>query len=229
MTNILIVEDDRDQLENYCTALTRQGFAVQPYEDDAQVRQQLKQPPAIALLDVHLGSNPDAGFELCQWLLQRFPQLPVLFLTSRTDEIDQIFGLRLGAWDYLTKPVSLRLLGEKVAAILKRAQRVSEFVTSGKEELDLELDISGARARWKGQPLNLTVTELMILEALISEVGALVSFDTLAQKTRQSVVTNNTLSTHIRHLRNKLKAVDPGFDRLASVYGQGYRWQLDDA
>ncbi|RDE25239.1 response regulator [Motiliproteus coralliicola] len=227
---ILIVEDDPDQLQNYSDALCSSHYQVRAFDSDQQVREQLDAEPDIALLDIHLGSNPDAGFELCQWLLGRYPDLPVLFITSRSDEIDQIFGLRLGAWDYLTKPVSLMLLREKVAAILKRARKLSEVVSdrsAGQDELESELalDISGARAMWRGLPLNLTVTELLIVEALVNAEGAVVSFDALAQKTRQTVVTNNTLSTHIRHLRNKFKAVDPDFDRLVSVYGLGYRWQ----
>tara|TARA_R110002094_G_scaffold103811_4_gene103330 strand:+ start:2119 stop:2811 length:693 start_codon:yes stop_codon:yes gene_type:complete len=223
---ILVVEDDPDQLLNYSYALQQRGYTVLGCSDSCQAEQQLQlQPPAIALLDVHLGTNPDAGFEFCQRLLSRFPALPVLFITSRTDEIDQIFGLRLGAWDYLTKPVSLQLLGEKVAAILKRSARRLEPPTELAADRDLQLDLQGARARWQGQPLNLTVTELLIVDALVGAAGAVVSFDALADKTRQSVVTNNTLSTHIRHLRNKFKAVDSNFDRLSSVYGLGYRWQ----
>ncbi|MEH6470320.1 MAG: response regulator [Halopseudomonas sp.] len=226
--HILIVEDDADQLHNYRYALQQRGYSVLGYNDDIETREQLQQAPDIALLDVHLGTNPDAGFELCQWLLTRFPELPVLFITSRSDEIDQIFGLRLGAWDYLTKPVSLQLLGEKVAAILKRAQRMAEPSQEPLSEQELELDMRGARARWQGQPLNLTVTELLIVDALVEAAGGVVSFDAMAEKTRQSVVTNNTLSTHIRHLRNKFKAVDADFDRLSSVYGLGYRWQQPD-
>ncbi|WP_421864620.1 response regulator [Motiliproteus sp.] len=230
---ILIVEDDPDQLQNYCDALSTSAYQVKAFDSDQAVREQLDIEPDIALLDIHLGSNPDAGFELCQWLLGRYPDLPVLFITSRCDEIDQIFGLRLGAWDYLTKPVSLMLLKEKVAAILKRARKLSETVAdrsadSSETTSELALDISGARARWRGLPLNLTVTELLIVEVLLNAEGAVVSFDALAQKTRQTVVTNNTLSTHIRHLRNKFKAVDPEFDRLVSVYGLGYRWQQSD-
>ena len=224
---ILIVEDDADQLHNYRYALQQRGYRVMACGDAKQALTQLQQAPDIALLDVHLGINPDAGFELCQTLLHRFPALPVLFITSRTAEIDQIFGLRLGAWDYLTKPVSLQLLGEKVAAILKRSglQQEPGSAPSPAADVDLQLDLRGARARWQGQALNLTVTELLIIDALVAADGAVVSFDALAEKTRQSVVTNNTLRTHIRHLRAKFKAVDSRFDRLVSVYGLGYRWQ----
>lgn len=224
---IVVVEDDVDQLTNYSYALQKKGFQVSSYETLEEVHLHLSQTPSLALLDVHLGQDPDAGFGLCQWLLDRYPGLPVIFLTSRNEEIDQIFGLRLGAWDYLTKPISTALLVEKVAAVLKR---VNDARRPGVEDLleagPLLIDVAKAKVFWREQLVTLTVTELSILEALVRAEGAVLSFDQLAERTRQSVVTNNTLSTHIKHIRQKIRRLDPNFDALVSVYGSGYQWDL---
>ena len=224
---IVVVEDDVDQLTNYSYALQKKGFQVSSYETLEEVHLHLSHTPSLALLDVHLGHDSDAGFGLCQWLLDRYPGLPVIFLTSRHEEIDQIFGLRLGAWDYLTKPISTALLVEKVAAVLKR---VNDARRPGVEDLleagPLLIDVAKAKVFWRDLPVTLTVTELSILEALVRADGAVLSFDQLAERTRQSVVTNNTLSTHIKHIRQKIKRLDPTFDALVSVYGSGYQWDL---
>lgn len=225
-STIIVVEDDVDQLANYTYALTKKGFNVSGYETQHELSQSLQGAPNLVLLDIHLGQDPDAGFSVCRWLLDRYPRLPVIFLTSRTDEIDQIFGLRLGAWDYLTKPISTTLLVEKVAAVLKRANRSLSSTGPVLESGGLVLDPDRALASLHGQPLALTVTEFSILEALLRAEGAILSFDQLAERTRQTVVTNNTLSTHVKHIRRKCKAIDPQFDGLVNVYGTGYRWEL---
>ncbi len=224
-SHIVVVEDDVDQLANYSYALSKKGFTVSGYESPDEVLHALSGQPSLVLLDIHLGKDPDAGFGICRWLLDRYPGLPVIFLTSRTDEIDQIFGLRLGAWDYLTKPISAALLVEKVAAVLKRANRSRQALGSVVQDGSLILDPDRAVVTYQGQHVNFTVTEMSILEALLRAGGTLLTYDQLAERTRQTVVTNNTLSTHIKHIRRKLKAIDPSFDALINVYGTGYRWE----
>ena len=225
-SHIVVVEDDVDQLANYSYALTKKGFKVSGYESVDEIQNALSGKPSLVLLDIHLGRDPDAGFGICQWLLDRYPGLPVIFLTSRTDEIDQIFGLRLGAWDYLTKPISTALLVEKVAAVLKRASRATSGLETVLSEGGLIVDPERAQVSYQGQPVSLTVTELAILEALMRAQGAVLTYDQLAERTRQTVVTNNTLSTHIKHIRRKLKLIDKSFDGLINVYGTGYRWEI---
>ncbi|QGG79604.1 response regulator [Litorivicinus lipolyticus] len=223
-SQLLVVEDDPDQLTNYCHALTRKGWTCRAHADSASALADDSVRPDLALLDVHLGTDADAGFELCRRLIERHPGLPIVFLSSRTDEIDQIFGLRLGAWDYLTKPISMTLLVEKVSAVLKRAAPVTTASIDG----DWQVDGPRMRVTYRGAPANLTVTEFAIVDALIHANGAVLDFDQLAERTRQSVVTNNTLSTHIKHIRRKLKTLDRDFDALVSVYGKGYQWQPSD-
>ena len=224
-SHIVVVEDDVDQLANYSYALSKKGFTVSGYESADEIQHALSGQPSLVLLDIHLGRDPDAGFGICQWLLDRYPGLPVIFLTSRTDEIDQIFGLRLGAWDYLTKPISTALLVEKVAAVLKRANRARNGMDTVLTDGGLIVDPDRAQVSYHGEPVSLTVTELAILEALMRAEGAVLTYDQLAERTRQTVVTNNTLSTHIKHIRRKLKLIDQSFDALINVYGTGYRWE----
>ncbi|MGB0966076.1 MAG: response regulator transcription factor [Litorivicinus sp.] len=219
---ILLVEDDPDQLANYSHALTRKGFECLAFGDADRALLHTLVRPELALLDVQLGSDPDAGFTLCQQLIQRFPGMPVVFISSRAEEIDQIFGLRLGAWDYLAKPISTLLLAEKVAAVLRQTQ--IETSSGVLQTAGWTLMPHKMRMEYNGRPANLTVTEFSIVEVLVNARGDIVTFDEMAQRTRQSVVTNNTLSTHIKHIRRKLKSLDPNFDALKSIYSRGYQW-----
>lgn len=222
------MEDDPDQRQNCVDALIRRGYQVQAYgsrnEAEAAFAQQL---PDLAILDIMLGDEQDAGFELCRFLLARKSDLPIIFLTSRNDDIDRISGLRLGAWDYQTKPVSLEFLAERVSSVF-RILNINQQKKPGsniQHTGDLTIDSERMQAAWRGQPLVLTFTEYSVLQELINKRetrGA--SYDELADATRQGVVQNNTINTHILHLRNKFREVDSDFDCIRSVYGFGYRW-----
>lgn len=225
---IAVVEDDHDQRHNYVEALQRRGYQTLPFSSRADAMNGLEQRrPDLVLLDVMLGSEVDAGFALCQTLHQRYPELPVIFLTSRSDEIDQVYGLRLGAWDYQTKPVSLTVLVERVSALLKVSERRNEYETTPPDSIvnGLVLDPERVIVRWHQHPVPLTVTECHLLHEIVRRAGAVTSYDELAAVTRQTIVTNNTLNTHIRHIRRKFEQVDAGFSALENVYGAGYRWR----
>lgn len=231
---IAVVEDDADQRHNYAEALRRRGYRTLEYADRAAASQGLAEiEPDLVLLDVMLGQETDAGFELCKALHQHYPELPVIFLTTRSDEIDQVFGLRLGAWDYQTKPVSLTLLVERVGALLKVAARRAGAApaTLGESAVasPLHLDAARVKVTWRGMAVPLTVTECNLLSQIVTRGEAVTSYDELAAVTRQTLVTNNTLNTHIRHIRRKFERIDPEFCALENVYGAGYRWRLDPA
>lgn len=226
-SNIAIVEDDPDQSRNYADALRRQGYQVSTYGSRPEAEQAFRQSlPDLAILDIMLGDEVDGGFELCRSLLARKADLPVIFLTSRADEIDRISGLRLGAWDYQTKPVSLQFLAERVSSLFRILGLQGQVSESAVSHLGpLALDEDKLAVHWQQQPLQFTFTEFNILLELVKrrdERGA--SYDALAQATRQGVVENNTINTHIRHLRRKFRAIDPAFDCIQNVYGFGYRW-----
>lgn len=224
---IAVVEDDPDQRHNYGEALSRRGYQIVEYADRATAAEGLlRNKPDLVLLDVMLGDEADAGFALCAELLARYPELPVIFLSSRSDEIDQVFGLRLGAWDYQTKPVSLTLLVERVGALLKAAQRRAELPAAVNRSVEpLQLDAERVSVSWRGHEVPLTVTECNLLEEIVARSGMVTTYDELAAVTRQTCVTNNTLNTHIRHIRRKFEQVDPDFCALENVYGAGYRWR----
>ncbi|GAB6043369.1 response regulator [Endothiovibrio diazotrophicus] len=225
---IAIVEDDEDQRLNYADALTRRGFEVAAYADrPSALAGMAEQPPSMAILDIMLGEEVDGGFDLCRELLAREPELPVIFLTSRVDDIDRISGLRLGAWDYQAKPVSLAFLAERVSSLfrileMKQGNGAGE---SAETVGELRLDERRLEVSWRGQALSLTYTEFNILAEIVAKRGARgASYDGLARATRQGVVENNTVNTHVLHLRNKFRQLDPAFDCIKSVYGFGYRW-----
>jgi two-component system OmpR family response regulator len=224
---IAIVEDDPDQSRNYADALTRQGYQVQCYASRAAAERAFANAlPDLAILDIMLGEEMDGGFTLCRHLLARKADLPVIFLTSRADEIDRISGLRLGAWDYQTKPVSLQFLAERVGSLLRILGLRDQAAAPSLLQLGaLELDEDRLQVRWQGQALTFTFTEFNLLLEMVrrrDERGA--SYDQLAQATRQGIVENNTINTHIRHLRRKFRELDAGFDCIRNVYGFGYRW-----
>ena len=227
MNNLIaIVEDDPDQRQNYEHALRKRYYAVSSYGTRQQALAGIKENmPDLVILDVMLADELDGGFKLCSELLQLNPDLPIIFLSSRSDEIDQVFGLRLGAWDYQTKPVSLTLLAERIAALLKVASNRKQQEPEPDLYGDLELDIERVTVSWKSQRISLTVTECAILDVIVSKKSGVASYDELAKATRQTMVTNNTLNTHIRHIRRKFRDADNAFDQLENVYSAGYRWK----
>jgi two-component system OmpR family response regulator len=229
--DIAIVEDDPDQCRNYADALSRRGCRVRQAASRAEALAMLEQEmPDLAILDIMLGEELDGGFDLCRALLARNPQLPVIFLTSRSDDIDRISGLRLGAWDYQAKPVSLAYLVERVEAWFRILELRNDGAQASRVRVhgDLELDQDRLQARWRGDLVELTYTELRLLTAIVDHSGERgASYDTLADETRQGVVENNTINTHVRHLRRKLRHLDPEFDCIRNVYGFGYRWGCD--
>jgi two-component system OmpR family response regulator len=178
-----------------------------------------------------LGNDSEGGFDLCRDLLTMKADMPIIFLTSRADDIDRISGMRLGAWDYQTKPVSLEYLAERVHSVFR--WRGMEAVSAGESDeiihLDeLRMDKGRVNVQWRQQPVILTYTEFRVLQEIVerrNERGA--SYDVLADATRQGVVQNNTINTHIQHIRSKFRQIDPAFDCIKTVYGFGYTWNCE--
>ena len=226
---IAIVEDDPDQQSNYVDAITRKGYEVLAYSsrDDAFAGFEIELPELV-ILDIILGDEVDAGFEICRELLSRAPSLPVIFLTERIKEIDKISGLRLGAWDYLPKPITLDYLAERISSLLRiseaRNQSNATGANSAKVIGDLSIDQEALLVSWKGNAINLSGTEFRMLAKLVRLPGHAVSYGTLMNATMQSLVTNNTINTHMRNIRKKFETIDPDFNAIKSEYGYGYRW-----
>ena len=225
---IAIVEDDPDQRTNYADAIVAKGYEVATYGSRQEALAGFDgQMPDLAVLDIILGDEVDAGFALCRDLLARNPNLPVIFLTERIKEVDKISGLRLGAWDYQSKPISLDYLAERISSLL----RINEVRASGdgagssaRHVGDLALDQDALLASWKGHRIDLSGTEFRMLAKLVRSPGHAVSYETLMNATLQSLVTHNTINTHMRNIRKKFEKADPRFAGIKSEYGFGYRW-----
>ena len=226
--SIAVVEDDPDQRANYVDAVTKKGYNVVAYGSRQEALAGFdRELPDLAILDIILGHEVDAGFEICRDLLVRSPSLPVIFLTERITEIDKISGVRLGAWDYLPKPIFLNYLAERISSLLRiNTARIESNSNAETAKLvgEMSIDQEALLVSWKGQPINLSGTEFRMLAKLVRVPGHAVSYDTLMNATMQSLVTNNTINTHMRNIRKKFESIDSAFDCIKSEYGYGYRW-----
>lgn len=227
---IAIVEDDAEQRSYYAQALRAHDYNVQEYEDRQQAIAAFEiSMPDLAILDITLKAEVGGGYEICRYLKQRDARLPIVFLTSRGDELDKIYGLQLGAWDYQTKPVSLEYLIVRIESFFQIRQLNVDSNTAGshdthnKELGDLTVNLKSMQCFWKTNEINLTPTEFSILSAMIANDEA-VSIDALIKATMQGVVEDNTINTHILHIRKKFKKIDADFQCIKTRYGFGYQW-----
>ena len=231
MPTIALVDDDRNILASVSIALESEGYRVQTYTDGASALDGFQTGmPDLAILDIKMPRMD--GMELLRRLRQK-TDVPVIFLTSKDDEIDELFGLKMGADDFIKKPFSQRLLVERVKAVLRRAQPrdgtapVVEDKSKVLERGKLKMDPERHTCVWDNRPVTLTVTEFLILQALASRPGVVKSRDALmdAAYDDQVYVDDRTIDSHIKRLRKKFKAVDPSFDVIETLYGVGYRFK----
>ncbi len=230
MPMIALVDDDRHILTSVSMALEAEGYQTSSYTDGAAALQGLQDnPPDMAIFDIKMPRMD--GMELLRRLRQR-TDLPVIFLTSKDDEIDELFGLKMGADDFIRKPFSQRLLVERVKAVLRRAiprdgaapaVEPSRAIERGK----LVMDPDRHSCTWDARAVVLTVTEFLILQALAQRPGIVKSRDALmdAAYDDQVYVDDRTIDSHIKRLRKKFKAVDDSFDAIETLYGVGYRFR----
>ena len=226
---IAIVEDEPAIRDNYADALRRHGYEVAAYatRDDALAAFRTRLPD-LALIDIGLGDDPDAGFALTRELRARAPALPIIFLTARESEFDIVAGLRAGADDYLTKDASLAHLAARITALFRRSD-LATAPPAGDDVIErgpLALDVKRMSARWNAQRVDLTLTEFWIVHALARPPGHVQSRDQLMREA-STVVDDGTITSHVKRIRRKFAALDPAFDRIAAVYGVGYRWDPD--
>ncbi|MDH5612154.1 MAG: response regulator transcription factor [Gammaproteobacteria bacterium] len=223
---IAIVEDDVNQRQHYAEALRNCGYEVAEYADRTAALKAFQQTlPDLAILDIMLGNEVGGGFEICRFLKDKDAQFPIIFLTSRGDELDKIYGLQLGAWDYQTKPVSLNFLITRIQSLfqIKNNTSANSQSTNFQHIGDISIDDASMTMKWKNIPVNLTPTEFDILRAILNTPSG-VSIEDLVSATRQGVVEDNTINTHILHIRKKFKQVDSEFSCIKTRYGFGYSW-----
>ena len=227
---IALVDDDRNILTSVSMALEAEGFKVRTYTDGAEALRGLSVSPVdLAILDIKMPRLD--GMELLGRLRQN-SNVPIIFLTSKDEEVDEVLGLRMGADDYITKPFSQRLLIERIRALLRRERTAKDGVEpdgAEKPMLRSELMLDPVRhlCTWKRGPVNLTVTEFLILKALAYRPGHVKSRDQLmdAAYGESVYVDDRTIDSHIKRLRKKFREVDPTFSQIETLYGVGYRYK----
>lgn len=223
---IALVEDEPILQQNYSMALRKSGYEVMVYGDKQSAQVALRSRlPDLVLLDIGLGDEPEAGFEICRDLRQQSAHLPIIFLTALDSDFDIISGLRLGADDYLTKDISMPHLLARISALFRRMELLTE-TKEAEDKLEvghLTIDNERLSVKWRQQLVDLTVTEFWIVGALAQKPGHVKSRDQLMQAVK-AVVDDSTITSHIKRIRQKFQAIDKEFDHIDTVYGMGYRW-----
>ena len=230
MPTIALVDDDRNILTSVSMALEAEGYRIMTYTDGASALEGFKtSPPDLAILDIKMPRMD--GMETLRRLRQK-SDVPVIFLTSKDEEIDEMFGLKMGADDFIRKPFSQRLLVERVKAVLRRAtpkDAAAPKETDGKalERGQLRMDPERHTCTWKNEPVTLTVTEFLILQALAQRPGVVKSRNARmdAAYDDQVYVDDRTIDSHIKRLRKKIKIVDEDLEMIETLYGVGYRFK----
>ena len=227
---IALVDDDRNILTSVSMALEAEGFRVDTYPDGAEALRGLAQRPVdLAILDIKMPRMD--GIELLSKLREK-GAIPVIFLTSKDDEVDEVLGLRMGADYYIKKPFSQRLLIARIRALLRRRDLDTRTdASTGGEEIiqrgELVLDPGRHKCTWKGEPVDLTVTEFLLLKALAYRPGLVKNRDQLidAAYGEHIYVDDRTIDSHVKRLRKKFRSVDPEFAEIETLYGVGYRYR----
>jgi two-component system, OmpR family, response regulator ChvI len=227
---IALVDDDRNILTTVSIALQAEGYATRVYADgEAALKALVENPPDLAIFDVKMPRMD--GFELLR-RLRETSALPVIFLTSKDEEPDEAHGLSLGAYDYIAKPFSQRLLIARIRAILRRSELVRQDASLPEPESvpdpvvrgRLAMDPARHRVTWDGLTVSLTVTEFLILEALAARPGVVKSRNQLmdAAYSDDVFVDDRTIDSHIKRLRRKFREIDGEFGAIDTLYGAGY-------
>jgi len=229
-STIALVDDDRNILTSVSMALEAEGFVVRCYSDGFEALQGLTaQPVDLAVLDIKMPRMD--GMKLLEQMRKHKSQIPVIFLTSKDDEVDELIGLTMGADDYIKKPFSQRLLIARIQALLRRGDLAREHDDAQGEPVivrgAMTLDPARHLCTWRGQPVELTVTEFLILKSLAQRPGHVKNRDQLmdAAYGEHIYVDDRTIDSHIKRLRKKFKAVDVEFAQIETLYGVGYLYR----
>jgi two-component system, OmpR family, response regulator ChvI len=231
MPTIALVDDDCNILTSVSIVLEAEGYRITTYTDGFSALDGFdSNPPDLAILDIKMPRMD--GMETLRRLREK-SDLPVIFLTSRDEEFDEIFGLKMGADDFVRKPFSQRLLAERVKAVLRRWGGKEGTVRKETEEAkvlergQLRIDPERHMCAWKNKPVRLTVTEFLIVQALAVRPGVVKSRNALmdAAYDDQVYVDDRTIDSHVKRVRKKFKQVDDSFDMIDTLYGVGYRFK----
>ena len=223
---IILIDDDSNILTSVSVALKAEGWIVNSYNDSVQGLIELQRnTPDIVILDIKMPKLD--GMEVLK-KLRETNDVPVIFLTSKDDEIDEAIGLRMGADDYITKPFSQKLLIERIRAVLRRSLYKNNDVSDKMiQRNDLSLDPDRHLCKWKGEEIRLTVTEFLILYSLAQRPGLVKNRDQLIDTAYGETiyVDDRTIDSHIKRMRRKFRVFDKDFDHIETLYGVGYRYR----
>jgi len=230
MPTIALVDDDQNILTSVSIALEAEGYRIMTYSDGVSALEDFEMsPPDLAILDMKMPRM--SGMELLQRLRQK-SDLPVIFLTSKEEEIDEVLALKVGADDFIRKPFSQRLLLERVKVLLRRAtskngQGSKVPIENVLDRGELHVDPERHACTWMGKSVALTVTEFLILQTLANRPGVVKSRNALmdAAYGDDIHVDERTIDSHIKRVRNKFRVVDGSFDMIDTLYGVGYRFR----
>ncbi len=223
---ILLVEDELILCDNYAKTIRENGYEVVTCHTKRQALEIInKRLPDLAILDIGLGDEMEAGFDLCREIRALSQTIPIIFLTARDSDVDAVSGLRLGADDYLSKDTSIHNLLARIAALFRRLEALE--LTSDTDQIKrgkLIVDTARFRIKWGDDIIDLSLTEFWIVHSLAKRVDHVKSKDQLMQDSNQ-VVADNTITSHLKRIRKKFKEADEKFDQIETVYGVGYRWK----
>jgi two-component system response regulator ChvI len=229
---IALVDDDRNILTSVSIALQQEGFITRVYSDPSLALRAISDnTPDLGVFDIKMPGMD--GMELLR-RVREFSSIPVIFLTSKDDELDEALGLAMGADDYISKPFSQRLLIARIRALLRRQQLARGDAVATQDEPEppllergrLSMDPARHKVRWDGKDVSLTVTEFLILEALAQRPGVVKNRNQLLDVAYSDdvYVDDRTIDSHIKRIRRKFRAADPQFDAIDTLYGVGYRF-----
>jgi two-component system response regulator ChvI len=230
---IALVDDDRNILTSVSIALQAEGFVTRVYTDStAALKAFMEKQPDLGVFDIKMPHMD--GIELLR-RVREFSAIPVIFLTSKDDELDEALGLAMGADDYISKPFSQRLLIARIRALLRRQELARGATTASEDEPEpvllergrLVMDPARHKVLWDGNDVTLTVTEFLILETLAQRPGVVKTRNQLLDVAYQDdvYVDDRTIDSHIKRMRRKFRASDPDFDAIETLYGVGYKFQ----
>ena len=230
MSIIGLVDDDRNILTSVSIALEAEGHRIMTYSDGASALEGFKtSAPDLAILDIKMPRMD--GMELLQRLRHK-SDIPVIFLTSKEEEIDEVIALKVGADDFIRKPFSQRLLLERVKVLLRRATPKESYSSKASiadvlDRGELHVDPERHSCTWMGKSVALTVTEFLILQALASRPGIVKSRNALMDAAYDDDVhvDDRTIDSHVKRVRSKFRTVDRNFDMIDTLYGIGYRFR----
>jgi two-component system, OmpR family, response regulator ChvI len=231
MPTIALVDDDQNILTSVSMALEAEGYRTVTYTDGFSALDGFSQStPDLAILDIKMPRMD--GTETLRRLREK-SDLPVIFLTSKEEEFDELLGFKMGAEDFIRKPFSHRLLAARVKTVLRRfgsnGQSVPKEIDAAKvlERGQLRMDPEKHLCTWQNQPIALTVTEFLILQALATRVGVVKSRNALmdAAYDDDTFVDDRTIDSHVKRLRKKFRETDSAFDMIDTLYGVGYRFK----